>query len=119
MLRAKREIAAGQIDRFQNTLLVTLALGTVFLAVQGSEWVRLIHQGLTLTSGSYGGTFYTLIGFHALHVVAAVIWLAALLAGARRGRYSATAHIGVRMCAMYWYFVSGLWLVLFGIVYLY
>lgn len=119
MFRATRDIAAGEVERFRNALALTATLGTVFLIVQGSEWVRLVHQGLTLTSGSYGGTFYTLIGFHALHVVGAVVWLAAVFFGAWRGRYSPKEYTGVRMCAIYWYFVSALWPVLFGIVYLY
>jgi heme/copper-type cytochrome/quinol oxidase subunit 3 len=119
MFRATRDIAAGEIERFRNALALTATLGAVFLIVQGSEWVRLVHQGLTLTSGSYGGTFYTLIGFHALHVLAAVVWLAAVLIAARRGRYSKREYTGVRMCAIYWYFVSALWPVLFVMVYLY
>lgn len=119
MYRATRAVAAGDQDRFRNALAITAALGTVFLIIQGSEWVRLIHQGLTLTSGSYGGIFYALIGLHAAHVLGAVVWLAAVLILALRGRYSAKSYTGVRLCAMYWYFVSGLWPLLFGMVYLY
>lgn len=119
MYRATRAVAAGQTDRFRNALAITAVLGTVFLVVQGSEWVRLIHQGMTLTSGSYGGIFYTLIGLHAVHVLGAVIWLTAVLVFAWRGRYSATSYAGVRICAMYWYFVSALWPLLFYMVYLY
>jgi heme/copper-type cytochrome/quinol oxidase subunit 3 len=119
MFRAVRDIAAGEAERFRNALALTATLGTVFLIVQGSEWVRLVHQGLTLTSGSYGGTFYTIIGFHALHVVGAVVWLAAVFLAAWRGRYSPQEYTGVRMCAIYWFFVCALWPVLFGIVYLY
>lgn len=119
MFRATSAVAAGESDRFRNSLVITAVLGTVFLIVQGSEWVRLIQQGLTLTSGSYGGIFYTLIGLHALHVVGAVVWLTAVLGLALRGRYSASSYTGVRICAMYWYFVSALWPLLFWMVYLY
>lgn len=119
MFRATREVAAGEVVRFRNALLVTMALGLTFLIVQGSEWVQLIRQGLTLTSGSYGGIFYTLIGLHALHVVGAVVWLGVVLAGALLGRYSAQRYTGVRLIAMYWYFVVALWPLLFGMVYVY
>jgi len=119
MYRATRAVAGGDTERFRNALAITAVLGTVFLIVQGSEWVRLIHQGMTLTSGSYGGIFYTLIGLHALHVVGAVIWLSAVFVLAWRGRYSAKSYTAVRLCAMYWYFVSFLWPLLFGMVYLY
>jgi cytochrome c oxidase subunit 3 len=99
-------------------LTATAALGSIFVIVQGYEWMGLIGHGLTLASSNYGATFYTLIGLHALHVVGAVAWLLAVLAGAWRGRYSARRHVAVQVCGTYWYFVSGLWLVLFGVVYL-
>jgi cytochrome c oxidase subunit 3 len=119
MYRATRAVAGGDADHFRNALAITAILGSVFLIVQGSEWVRLVHQGMTLRSGSYGGIFYALIGLHAVHVAGAVVWLATVLVLALRGRYSAKSYTGVRLCAMYWYFVSGLWPLLFVMVYLY
>jgi heme/copper-type cytochrome/quinol oxidase subunit 3 len=44
--------------------------------------------------------------------------LAAALLLAVRGRFSAERHLGVQLCAMYWMFVVGVWLVLFPPVYL-
>ncbi len=119
MSRAVSAIRAGSQDGLRSALLATVVLGVGFLAIQGAEWARLLHQGLTLSSGSYGGTFYTLIGLHALHVVAAVIWLLAVLMVAQRRAYTAKRHAGVTMCATYWYFVCALWVVLFAVVYVY
>ncbi|MBI2180594.1 MAG: heme-copper oxidase subunit III [Deltaproteobacteria bacterium] len=98
---------------------LTAILGAVFLAVQGYEWLRLIQFGLTVSSSVYGGLFYTLIGFHALHVLGALIWLAVVFARAIKGRYSAQHHLGLQTCAMYWTFVVALWPALYGLVYLY
>ena len=98
---------------------LTAILGVVFLAVQGYEWLRLIQFGLTVSSSVYGGLFYTLIGFHALHVLGALIWLAVVFARAIKGRYSAQHHVGLQTCAMYWTFVVALWPALYGLVYLY
>ena len=116
--RARRAIGQGDPDGLSRWLLVTAIYGVTFLAVQGYEWVRLVRFGLTLSSGTYGSTFYTLIGAHAVHVLAAVVWLLAVLALARRGRFSAQRHAGVQAFAMYWHFVVGLWPVLFALVYL-
>src|SRR3972149_5879316 len=91
----------------------------VFLAVQGYEWLRLIQFGLTVSSSVYGGLFYTLIGFHALHVFGALVWLTVVFALARRGHYSKDRYLGVQTCAMYWTFVVALWPALYGLVYLY
>jgi heme/copper-type cytochrome/quinol oxidase subunit 3 len=93
-------------------------LGGVFLAIQGFEWMRLIHFGLTLSSSVYGGLFYTLIGCHGLHVVGALIWLLIVFGLAKRGRYTREHHVGLQTCGMYWTFVVALWPVLYGVVYL-
>jgi cytochrome c oxidase subunit 3 len=102
-----------------RALTWTAALGSLFLAVQGAEWVRLVGHGLTLRGSMYGATFYVLIGCHGLHVLAAVAWLAVTALIARRGRFTSTRHAPLEICAIYWYFVCGLWVVLFPLVYLY
>lgn len=119
MSRAASAVRAGDQEGLRTMLVGTAMLGAAFLAAQGTEWVQLIRQGLTLSSGSYGSTFYTLIGLHALHVFGAVVWLGAIAILAQRGRYSASRHTGITLCTMYWYFVCALWVVLFAIVYLY
>jgi len=98
---------------------VAAALGTVFLAVQGAEWVRLLRHGLTPGSSNYGGAFYLLLGCHAVHVLVAVTWLAAVAVLAERGYFSARRYAGFEMSTIYWYFVCGLWAFLFPLVYLY
>ena len=118
MRRAHRAIRDGNQAGLINGLGITALLGVIFLAVQGSEWARLVHYGLTLRSGTYGATFYTLIGCHGIHVLAAVSWLAAVLLLAASGRFSPKRHVGLQLCTMYWMFVVGLWLVLFPCVYL-
>ncbi len=100
-------------------LAYTAALGAIFLAVQGFEWLRLIHFGLTVSSSVYGGLFYTLIGFHGLHVAGALIWLLVVFVQAKQKRFSKDRHVGLQTCAMYWTFVVALWPVLFALVYLY
>ena len=114
---ALRAIGRGEPATVARSLTVTTGLGLVFLSVQGVEWVRLVHHGLTLASSQYGGSFYLLIGCHATHVLAAVVWLATITTLALRGH--ALSHPVVEMCAIYWYFVAALWAVLFPIVYLY
>jgi cytochrome c oxidase subunit 3 len=115
MLRTQRDRHRARVAR---GLTVTAALGVVFLAVQGYEWVNLIRYGLTVTSGAYGSTFYTLIGAHALHVVGALVWLAIVRVGVGRGRFLEPHAAGLRACAMYWHFVVALWPVLYVSVYL-
>jgi len=98
---------------------IAALLGALFLAVQGVEWLRLLAHGLTPSSSVYGGTFYLLIGCHGLHVLAAVIWLGVLAVLERRARPTWSSWAGLEMCTLYWYFVCGLWAVLFPLVYVY
>lgn len=118
MFMAVRAVNQSRQRMLRRYLLATLLLGVTFLAVQGSEWVRLVAHGLKLSSGSYGGTFYLLIGCHGAHVTAGVIWLACVVVAALRGRYNARNSSGIELCAVYWYFVCAIWPVLFVLVYL-
>ncbi len=110
---------AGQAAVLLRQLGCTASLGALFLAIQGYEWARLIHFGLTTSSSVYGGLFYTLIGAHSVHVVGGLIWLAVVYWQARRGRFSKKDFVGVQTTRMYWTFVVALWPVLYGLVYLY
>jgi len=118
MYLAVRAVHQSRQRLLRRWLVLTAALGSVFLAVQGSEWVRLVAHGLRISSGSYGGTFYVLIGCHGLHVTAAVIWLLSVTMVAVRGRYNARNAGGVERIAAFWYFVCGIWPLLFVLVYL-
>jgi cytochrome c oxidase subunit 3 len=53
--RALRATARGAGEYAARSLSLGLALGVVFLAVQGFEWSQLVHHGLTLASSQYGG----------------------------------------------------------------
>lgn len=115
MRRALRALRNRHPQGAGSLFLMTALLGVIFLGVQGYEWVRLVHFGLTLSTGTYGATFYTLIGFHAVHVLGAVVWL--LLIAARGRGLSAHSQVGAELCGMYWYFVVGLWPILYMLVY--
>ncbi len=110
-------IRRGAQRRGTLWLAVTAALGTVFLAVQGFECVRLLGCGLSLSSGTYGATFYALNGAHGVHVLAALVVLLFVLSRAMRGRYTSSRYIGVVLCAMYWSFVVAVWPLLYALVY--
>ncbi len=96
-------------------LISGVALGTAFVIFQGVEWGRLIHFGLTLRSSSYGSYFYLIIGAHALHAVAALAVWAWALPRFLKGTLSRGAFLGAQV---FWYFVVGVWPLLYLTVYL-
>jgi len=108
---------AFQSDRAaaERPLLIALLLGAFFVVFQGAEWVRLIGQGLTLTSSTLGSFFYLIIGIHALHAVAALALLAHVWLRLRRGSLASSQ---LATAEVFWYFVVGVWPVLYLRVYL-
>ena len=91
-----------------------LALGAFFVVFQGVEWARLLAQGLTLTSSKLGAYFYTLVGTHALHAVAAILALGWVWREMRAGRMTRSAFGGAQV---FWYFVVLVWPVLYLLLY--
>lgn len=105
---------AGFIRNFAFTAL----LGAAFLGGQIYEFNALYHDGVTLTSSIFGSTFFTLTGFHGLHVLIGVLWALIILVRAGRGGYSAEEDMGIEIFGLYWHFVDIVWIVLFTIIYL-
>jgi cytochrome c oxidase subunit 3 len=101
--------------RARRPLLAAMLLGAFFVVFQGVEWVRLIRQGLTLTSSTLGSFFYLIVGLHALHAVAALGVLAYAWVRLHRGWL---AQSQLATAQVFWYFVVILWPVLYGVVYL-
>ncbi len=118
MALALRGIRRNARSAFLSWLGLTQFLGLIFLAVQGTEWARLVGPRVTVRAGMYGGIFYALVGLHAFHVLGAFLWLCEIARRARLGRYSAAVHLGPALCAIYWFFVVALWVLLFLLVYL-
>lgn len=110
-LRARNRMAAVR------WMVTTSALGAVFLALQGAEWVRLLSFGLTMTSSLYGALFYLIVGAHGVHVAAALAVLGLITVRVWRGRYDSDWQ-GVSACSLYWSFVVILWPILYVLVYL-
>ncbi len=111
------KVFSSQASQSKQLLALAIALGIVFVSVQGYEWVQLISFGLTITSSTYGGVFYLIIGAHGLHVIGGLL---ALLACLRR--FNSTSQQltidNLRAAQIFWYFVVGVWPVLYTLVYL-
>ena len=95
-------------------LTAGVALGALFLVLQGAEWANLLRQGLTLTSSQVGAFFYLIIGAHALHVVCALGLLLWCWTGLMAGRMPASRFGAAQL---FWYFVVIVWPVLWLVVY--
>jgi len=118
ILLAERAIDKGDFPRFRWWLLLTVALGVVFIAGTAREWARLIYvDGLTISTNLFGTTFYSLVGLHALHVVMGLTGLSIILAFALLGFVRREHAARVRVFGMYWHFVDAIWAVVLPVVY--
>jgi cytochrome c oxidase subunit 3 len=99
-------------------LIATIALGIVFLFLQGYEYYHAYHElNLNLTMGAYGATFFMLTGFHGFHVTMGTIMLMVILGRCLAGHFKPEHHFGFEGVSWYWHFVDVVWLLLFVLVY--
>jgi len=101
-------LVVSSFQAWRRRLGSTFILGSLFLVLQAVEFHRLYARGLTLQTGTYGALFYTLVTCHGLHVLGGLAILALAL---RKAEWAENAEL-------YWHFVTGVWLVLFSILYL-
>jgi cytochrome c oxidase subunit I len=95
----------------------TIALGVAFLAGQAVEYAQLYRSGITVETNLFATTFFTLTGFHGLHVLAGLFALAAVLVLALREELTGRLAQGLRTVGLYWHFVDAVWVVVFAVVY--
>jgi cytochrome c oxidase subunit 3 len=103
---------------FLRNIGVTFVIGIVFLTMQAIDYAELGHEGLTLSSGTFGTTYYTLTGFHGAHVFGGVIMLGVVLYRGMVGQFSSRHHDAVEAASLYWHFVDVVWILLFSLLYL-
>ncbi len=99
-------------------LLATIALGAAFLIGQGIEYTRLVAENVTPARNLFGTMFFTLTGFHGLHVLVGLVGLLIAAGIGAAGRLTARRHGGFEALALYWHFVDGVWVAVFSVVYL-
>lgn len=117
-LFSKKHKAGHGNSSSTRLLLAAIVLGANFLVIQGTEWIRLISFGLTTSSSLYGAFFYLIIGAHGLHVLAGLLVLVYLLFFIRKSNSLEEAINKINVCSLYWYFVVGIWPLLYYLVYL-
>lgn len=118
MARAEKHQAQGRPAQFRRWLAVTVVLGIIFLIGQATEYLHLYATNVTISRNVFGTAFFTLTGFHGLHVLMGLILLGVLFGLALAGSFDRPNSRAVRVIALYWHFVDWVWVVIFAVVYL-
>lgn len=119
---AHHALQVGDRKAAKTGLMITVALGVLFTAVQAYEYNHIIHEHLffneeALNSGLYGSIFFMATGFHGFHVLVGTIFLTVCLLRLMAGQMTPQKHFGFEAAAWYWHFVDVVWLFLFAFVY--
>ncbi|MCL6561449.1 MAG: cytochrome c oxidase subunit 3 [Firmicutes bacterium] len=103
---------------FRFWLVVTAILGLAFAGMQAFEFHHLYAEGFRLNSAPSGSAFFTLTGFHGLHVLFGAFWLISLLFFSFKREFVEEAAVKVKVLGLYWHFVDVVWVIIFTVVYL-
>jgi len=111
----ERGIMRGRPGQLRLGLGATVVLGAVFLALQAKEWH---DKSFGLDKDAYSSLFFTITGFHMAHVVVGLLMLIALLAWSLLGYFDQRRHSALSIGALYWHFVTAVWVAVFSALYL-
>lgn len=117
MMLASAAARRARRPRVLRFLVWTLITGAAFVLVQLRMWIGLAHAGLLPSTNGYGAVLYSLTGLHAVHVLAGLAFLAVLARRQARCRATTLPPASVRLGAVYWHFMAGIWLVVFVLLY--
>ena len=106
--------AREKIWLFRGFWLLTMAMGGYFLVGQAMEWSGLAFG---FSSGTFGGTFYLLTGFHGLHVATGILLMGIMLVKSFIPGNYAGGEQGVQATSLFWHFVDVIWIILFLLLY--
>lgn len=118
MVLALASLQKSDIRGSRIWIASTAILGIAFLGGQFFEFSEFHSAGLSMQTNLFGSTFFTLTGFHGLHVSIGVIWLLTLLFVSLRGGLKSKDSMSLEVAGLYWHFVDVLWIVIFTLVYL-
>lgn len=115
---AGRGIVKGNQRQLKIGLTLTIVMGLIFLGGQVFEYSGLFGQSFTPDTTIFGSVFFTLTGFHGIHVTIGVLFLLICLIRSTRGDFTAKKHFAIQAAEMYWHFVDVVWIVVFSMIYL-
>lgn len=114
--QAQLAVRKNQLEGLKRWLFVATTMALLFLLTQTANWFAM--RPPSDANSLYLATFFLLTGVHALHVLGGFVPLGFVLHHALRRHYSSSSHEGLTLCAQYWHYLGGVWLVLVSMLYL-
>jgi len=117
LIISKKALFKKNYTMFKIWIGITILFGIVFTIGQVTEYISLYEKQITLDKDIFGSSFFTLTGFHGLHVILGIIALIILFA-ISFGKLKTIAIAGIEGVDVYWHFVDIVWLIVFYFVYI-
>ena len=114
---ARRALGRNRYATFKSWISLTTVLGVAFLVGQLLAWEQLASQGVYINTHPHSSFFYLLTSLHGLHLLGGVIALLYVTVAAYRMRIGFKRRTAVNVTAIYWHFMDGLWIYLFGLLF--
>lgn len=111
-------IRRGKQVMLKVCLALTLLLAAGFLGIKYIEWSDHFAKGIYPGTNIFFSLYYMMTGLHAIHVIAGMAALSAMLVLASRGTFSEEYSTPVEITGIYWHFVDLVWIYLFPLLYL-
>jgi cytochrome c oxidase subunit 3 len=108
----------GDVFGLRRWYILTLIMGAIFLGGQITEYINLVHEGMTIPSGGFGTVFFLTTGFHGLHVTGGLIAFVYLLMRTKMSKFTPAQATAAIVVSYYWHFVDIVWIGLFAIIYI-
>ena len=99
-------------------LLTTAFLGLVFIGGQIYEFTIFSAEGLQYSTNTWTSAFFTLTGFHGVHVSVGILLLMGTVFGTRNSGLGKEKSETVELVGLYWHFVDIVWVIIFTVIYL-
>ncbi len=118
MVLALSALQRGDESRNRLWLITTALLGAVFIGGQVYEFTGFLREGLGFTTSPFSSSFFTLTGFHGVHVSIGIVMLMSLVVVSLKGDLPKERAETVEIVGLYWHFVDVVWIFIFTVVYL-
>ena len=118
MVLALSALQRGDIRNNRLWLLPTALLGSLFIGGQVYEFTTFLREGLGYTTSPFSSAFFTLTGFHGVHVSVGIVMLMSLYVSSLRGNLRRESAETVEIVGLYWHFVDVVWILIFTVIYL-
>ena len=109
----------GDTRALRGWLFATILLGSLFLVIKGTEYSAKLTHHIIPSTTIFWACYYTLTGFHALHVLGGILFNLWILSLVGRDQVWTLKGHRLELAGLYWHFVDIVWIFLFPLLYLF